>query len=509
MNNSLNIEEYNNFQRLRNDFVLFARNCLFIKTKNSEIKPFILNHTQAKVHNFIEEKKRLGKNKIVILKARQFGISTYTEGRLFHRTIMNEATNSFIMADSVSSSNNIFEMTKRFYDLLPDGLPKPELKKSNEKAIVFDEIDSSFRIGTAGNKNVGRSMTINYLHCSEVGFWENANEIIAGLFQCVPSNDKSEIILESTANGVGNYFHNICCEGLDNKSDFATLFIPWFENPEYSTIIEDRDFKLTDEEQEIKTIYKLTNEQIYWRRKKINGEFKGREYLFKQEYPATFNEAFINNQNCLFPSEIIEKARKNKVIPNNNVPIIMGVDPARNGDRTVIVFRQGRRLYKPLIFEDMTETELAGEIILLLNKYRCNKVFIDVGYGYGTIDILKEKGLGDIVCGIPFNSKPLKRELYSNKRTEIYGEMRDWLLQEGGVDIPDDQVLVNELLSIPDFHINSNGQFVMESKDEIKKMLNGKSPDIADAIALTFSENVPILNENIDMEKIKIINNFK
>ena len=183
MNNFLDFEEYNAFQQLRNDFVLFARNCLFIKTKNSEIKPFILNPTQAKVHNFIEEKKRLGKNKIVVLKARQFGISTYTEGRLFHKTIMNEATNSFIMADSVSSSNNIFEMTKRFYDLLPEGMPKPELKKSNEKAIVFDEIDSSFRIGTAGNKNVGRSMTINYLHCSEVGFWENANEIISGLFE--------------------------------------------------------------------------------------------------------------------------------------------------------------------------------------------------------------------------------------------------------------------------------------------------------------------------------------
>lgn len=501
-------KEIETFKKLKNDLPFFAKNCLFIKTKNSEIKPFILNPTQIKVHNFIEEKKRLGKNKIVVLKARQFGISTYTEARLFHKTIMNKATNSFIMADSVSSSNNIFEMTKRFFDCLPEGMPKPELKKSNEKAIVFDEIDSSFRIGTAGNKNVGRSMTINYLHCSEVGFWDNANEIIAGLFQTIPTNGNSEIILESTANGVGNYFYDICCEGLNEKSDFATLFIPWFENPEYSTIIEDKEFKLTDEEKELKELYNLTNEQIYWRRKKINTDFKGREFLFKQEYPATFNEAFISNQNCLFPSEAVERARKNKVIPNSNIPIIMGVDPARNGDRTVIVFRQGRRLYKPLIFENMTETELAGEIIVLLNKYRCNKVFIDVGYGYGTIDILKEKGLGDIVCGIPFNSKPLKRDIYANKRTEIYGEMRDWLLQEGGVDIPDDPVLINELLSIPDFHINSNGQFVMEAKEEIKKMLNGKSPDIADAIALTFSENVPILNENIGNDKIKIINNF-
>ena len=126
------------YSKLKKDFIFFSRNCLNIKTKNSEIKPFLLNPTQAKVHNFIEQNKKLGKNKFVILKARQFGISTYTEARLFWKTMFNMATNSFIMADSTSSANNIFQMTKRFYDLLPEGMIKPDLKKSNEQAIVFD-----------------------------------------------------------------------------------------------------------------------------------------------------------------------------------------------------------------------------------------------------------------------------------------------------------------------------------------------------------------------------------
>ena len=495
-------------KKFKNDFNFFARNCLNIKTKNSEIIRFKLNNTQAKVHNFIHQAKQDNKRKFVILKARQFGISTYTEARLFWKTMFNQATNSFIMADSTSSANNIFEMTKRFYDLLPDGMIKPDLKKSNEKAIVFDDIDSSFRIGTAGNKQIGRSMTINYLHCSEVGFWENASEIVAGLFQTVPTNNESEIILESTANGVGNYFHDICCEGLSDKSDFRTLFIPWFENPEYSLNV-DRDFNLTDEEEEIQRLYKLNNEQIAWRRNKINSDFKGREYLFRQEYPATFNEAFITNSNSLFDSEILDKARKNSFVIPDCYPVIMGVDPARNGDRTVIAIRKGRKLYKPIVMENMTETELAGQIIYYLQKYNIDKCFIDVAYGYGTLDILREKGLGDIVQGIPFNSKPNKREVYSNKRTEIYGELRDWLVQDGGVIIPDDQILINELLSIPDFSINSNGQFVMIAKDEIKKQLNGKSPDIADAVALTFSDNIPILETNTNNYKIKVINNTR
>lgn len=492
---------------MKNNFVYFSKNCLSIKTKQAEIKRFQMNNTQAKVHNFIEQQKRLGKHKYVILKARQFGISTYTEARLFWKTIFNQATNSFIMADSSKSATNIFEMTKRFYDYLPEGMPKPDLKKSNEKAIVFDEIDSSFRIGTAGNKQVGRSMTINYLHCSEVGFWQNANEIIAGLFQTVPTNDESEIILESTANGVGNYFYDICQEGLEKKSDFTTLFIPWFENPEYSKIIDDLDFKLTEEEQEIQSIYNLTNEQIFWRRNKINSDFKGREHLFKQEYPACFNEAFLNTQNSLFPSEYVEKARHNNFVIPDSFPLIVGVDPARNRDRTVIALRKGRKIYEPIIYENMTETELAGILIHLIDKLHIRKCFIDVGYGYGTIDILKDRGLGDIVCGIPFNSRPFKPELYANKRTEIYGELRDFIMQEGGVILPDNQIVINELLSIPDFKTNSNGQFVMEAKDDIKKLLNGKSPDIADAIALTFAENIPLLDENRSF--LKVINKFK
>ena len=502
------LEEKQVLRKLKNDFSFFARKCLKIKTKNSEFKSFNLNETQYKVHNFIEKNKYEGKNRFVILKARQFGISTYTEARLFWKTMFNFATNSFIMADSTSSANNIFEMTKRFYDLLPEGMIKPELKKSNEKAIVFDELDSSFRIGTAGNKQVGRSMTINYLHCSEVGFWDNASEIIAGLFQTVPTNKESEIILESTANGVGNFFHDICLAGLEEKSDFKTLFLPWFTNSEYSTKINDPLFTLNDEEKELKALYKLKDEQLFWRRNKLLSDFKGREYLFKQEYPACFNEAFLTTQNALIPSEYIERARKKNILVPDSQPIIFGIDPARNGDRTVIAIRQGRRLKKVVIYdEDMTQTRIAGELIYLLNYWKPRKCFIDVGLGYGIIDILHEKGLRNIVEGVAFNQQPNNRTLYTNKRTEIYGLFRDWIMDENGVQIPDNELIANEIMAIPDFKVNSNGQYQMISKDEIKKMLNGKSTDITDAIALTFAEDVPIEDAYLNFEnKVQVKN---
>lgn len=483
---------------LKDDFPKYARECLFIKTKNAERVNFEFNSSQKFLHKRIEEhKKKRGKVRIVVLKARQFGISTYVEGRFTHKVMMNQNMNAFIMADSRNSSANIFDMTKRYYDNIPIWLLKPELKKSNEKALVFDGIDSSVRIGTAGAKTTGRSMTNQLLHCSEVGFWANTDDIITGLFQTVPNTSNSEIILESTANGIGGFFYDKVMEGLDPKSEWETVFLPWFWHDEYRTPMPE-DYYMTSEEQELKEIYNLTDSQIYWRRLKIDGDFKGREYLFAQEYPASINEAFISTQNGLIQGKYIEKAKKCNEIDEWS-PVVMGVDPARNGDRTVICIRKGREIMKVIKYDDMDSMRLVGIVKNLISKYNVIKCFIDVGCGYGTIDKLKEDGYSDVVRGIPFNSGADDKRLYANKRSEIFGEMRDWFIQDGFINIPDDETISKELGIIPDMKENSNGQWFMLPKDEIKKQNNGMSTDIADAIALTFSGKVG----NVIKKKIK------
>lgn len=503
----LNEEQLKVFNRLRKDLNFFASQCLKIQTKYATIEPLVFNDSQIHFHNQIERHKReRGNVRIVVVKGRQQGISTYTEARFFHRCSYNRGFNSFIASEAKESTNNIFSMVKRYYNNIPEGMPKPRLQSSNAKELIFEDIDSQIRTGTAGNKNVGVSTTNHLVHCSETALWTNGSEIIRGLFQTVPNNEKSEIIIESTARGVGGIFYELAMQGLEDNGDWETVFLPWFMHKEYQTHIEE-DFRMTEEEEELQRLYKLTPEQLAWRKWKINGEFKGREWLFKQEYPCNVNEAFSSSGDGLIEPRLIDAARKNEMSGENLAPVCMGVDPARSGgDRTIIAIRQGRKLLMIIKYDHMQQMELAGIIATLIKDYNVKKCWVDAAHGYGTVDRLNENGFQGIVETVQFNQRPMKTQVYSNKRAEIHGEMRDWFGQDGGVSIPDNDELAVDLYSIPDFKYNSNSAYVLPSKDEIKKVLK-RSPDMADALALTFAGIVPIMNEDQNsFSRYKVVN---
>ena len=116
-------------------------------------------------------------------------------------------------------------MTKRYYEYLPAGLC-PKANRDSQKELKFESIDSGYAIGTAGAKGTGRSQTVQLLHGSEVAFWPNASEHAQGLFQAVGEQEDTEIILESTANGIGNFFHSSCKAAKQGKSNFQFIFVP-------------------------------------------------------------------------------------------------------------------------------------------------------------------------------------------------------------------------------------------------------------------------------------------
>lgn len=91
---------------------------------------------------------------------------------------------------------------------------------SNAKELYFSDIDSGYKVGTAGTKGVGRSSTIQYFHGSEVAFWPHAETHAAGVLQAIPKEPGTEIILESTANGIGNYFHKMWREAERGESEY-------------------------------------------------------------------------------------------------------------------------------------------------------------------------------------------------------------------------------------------------------------------------------------------------
>lgn len=469
--------------RSSKDFPWCAENLLKIRPKAGGLVPFKLNYAQRYVHECLEDQlRRTGKVRALIPKARQEGISTYIEGRFYHKVITNFGKKAFVLTHESEATSNLFEMVSRFHEnLLPE--LKPSLVADNAREMSFNT-DSGYKVGTAGNKQTGRGSTIQYFHASEVAFWPNDEDIAAGALQAVPDMDGTEVILESTGNGIGNLFYNMCQDAVKGIGEYEVIFVPWFWMEEYTT---PELVKLTEDEKRYQIKYTLTDGQMAWRRKKIQqlGEVK-----FKQEYPAELIECFqTTDGESYIPAETVLDAQKNvieKVDPYS--PIVMGVDPARFGeDRTAIVYRAGRKMWHYETMQSMDTMEIAGLVLTRMREVEADAVFIDVvGLGAGVYDRLIELVGNDVVKSANAASKPLNRERYFNKRAEMWGEMKDWLEDE--VDIPDDAEIMLDLTA-PGYTYHSDGSLKLEKKEDMKKR-GRKSPDIADALALTFAQPV-------------------
>jgi hypothetical protein len=490
-------ETINFIKKCSVNFPYFAFNLLKIKTKSQGIKPLKLNKHQHSFFHFQNKCKKEGKFKFVVLKARQLGISTYSAASFFHKLYFEQAKNAFILADKAEHSRNIFEMVQLFHEALPVDLQ--HLTDANSRnRLSFSDSKSLFRIGTAGNENTGVSATINYFHGSEVARWDNADELTMSIFPAIQETPENEIILESTAKGIGNFFHSKVLEGLDPKSGWKTFFIPWHSTYEYSIAIQNpEEFILTDEEIDLKRLYDLTDEQINFRRIKIKEDFDGNEIRFKREYPASIQEAFETSSRGLIHIDQIKKARANKkqgtlrYSPDVKLPRIGGLDPARlGGDRIVLAVRQGRILEELRVWEKLDTVQLANMIRKALETLKLDFLFIDYAYGYGAYDILPEYHRKKILL-VNFGSQDVNykyKEICLNKRAEMHYKMQKWFAEEGGVSIPDSDQLEMELASLPYFEENLSGKFKMVEKTDIRKTI-GLSPDLTDAIALTFADD--------------------
>lgn len=167
-------------------------------------------------------------------------------------------------------------------------------------------------------------------------------------------------------------------------------------------------------------------------------------------------------------------------------PKILGVDPARFGnDRSVIVPRQGLQVFNPMVYRGLDNMEFASRIAQKIEDWQPDAVFIDVGQGAGVIDRLRQ--LGHDVIEVNFGGKAIDGR-YVNKRTEMWHLMAEAV--RAGLAIPNDNGLKLELAT-PTYSFDLQNRIKLESKDEIKKrMPDAASPDLADALALTWAQPV-------------------
>lgn len=185
-------------------------------------------------------------------------------------------------------------------------------------------------------------------------------------------------------------------------------------------------------------------------------------------------------------SNYVVAARKVKIETQKTTPLIIGVDPAiGDNDRCAIIKRKGRVAYDLELLRNYNTMELAGKLKTMIDKERPAKVFIDcIGIGAGVVDRLLEMGYHCVV-GINVARTANDKERFGNLRAELWSEMRDWLTGEIPVQIPDSDELHTDLCGLGYKH-RSNGQLLIESKDDLKKR-GMPSPDCSDALAHTFA----------------------
>jgi hypothetical protein len=379
-----------------------AERLLFVRTKDGRTGPLRANAVQQ-----LFERRRGQRN--IVLKARQMGLTTWTAARFFLKTITHPGTMTVQVAHTQDAAEEIFRMVHRFLDWLPDELREGPLRTSRQNArqIIFPEIDSQYRVVSAGDRNAGRGWTIQNLHCSELARWPlNPAEILAGLRAALAPG--AEVILESTPEGAGGCFYDEWKKA--DETGTVRHFFPWWMEARYrSTAV--NPATLADEENRLIELHGLDLEQIGYRRH-LRASFHG---LAKQEYAEDAESCFLASGESIFEREPVEQRILDTQEPvetrrNGELRIwlpamrgrkyLVAVDPAGGGSEgdysaaQVVDMETGMQCAE--FAAHVGGLELARKIAELATEYNQASIAVERNnHGSGILALL------ETVCGYP------------------------------------------------------------------------------------------------------------
>jgi hypothetical protein len=380
--------------------VALVEQLLKVRTREGWTRPLVANAVQRAF-----ELRRGEKN--IVLKARQMGLTTWAAARFFLKTITQPGTLTLEVAHTQEAAEEIFRIVHRFLDWLPGELRARALRTSrvNVRQIVFPQMDSQYRVVSAGDRNAGRGLTVQNLHCSELARWPgDPAETLAGLRAGLAPG--AEVILESTPEGVGGCFY----EEWQKAGETGTVrhFFPWWMEERYRANAADES-SLTEEERELKNRYGLDLQQIGYRRQ-IGANFRG---MARQEYAEDEESCFIASGDSVFELSAIEErlatmtpplaVRRNGELevwlpPVKGKEYLVAVDPAGGGSEGDYSAAQVLELKTGLQCAEFTGhmggLELARMVAALADEY--NRAWLVVernNHGSGVLALL------ETVCG--------------------------------------------------------------------------------------------------------------
>lgn len=380
--------------------------------------------------------------RIIVLKARQIGISTAIEALAFTVAFTLMRMRAMIVAHEMGSSEHLLSMSQNYFDEF-EFKDFYTQKNKSAKILSWVETKSQMSISTAKNTGSGRSRTIQFLHGSEVAFWDNADLLMTGLAQAVPDLPLSFIFMESTANGIGNYFNTAWVEACKGENDFIPMFFPWYTHPEYkASHINIPMIKGQFDQEEIHlvqlmrdppkerwndwTVTPLDNVEILdrlsWRRWAIKNKCDSNILKFHQEYPTTPEEAFISTGTNIFPLANLDKVFEftngargqivregNKVrfqpyedgklklfkTPVKGAEYIVAGDPkkASEGDYACAQVLNRRTWEQVAVYREKIDPVTFGEIMMNLGVYYNTALLVPEiqGGGYATIGVILDR----------------------------------------------------------------------------------------------------------------------
>ena len=208
------------------DPIQFISRLKIMHKQRQRLTDFSMNTPQKELLEILKTE-----NRVIILKARQMGISTLTRGYHFWRAYTSDQPTQYaVISHTRASAEELHRMEKTFYDNLPSMLRRP-LSKASANTLTFKDSGASVKTYTAGGKGGTRSFAMNAVHLSEFAFYEDQDEVMATVMAAVGDG---QIVIESTPNKTGDRFHQLVKDAAEGKNEWKLVFFPWFANPIYT-----------------------------------------------------------------------------------------------------------------------------------------------------------------------------------------------------------------------------------------------------------------------------------
>ena len=310
-------------QRIKEDFEFWCARCVTIKDKLSGRNvPFVLNRPQRRLLGVMESQRVAGRPvRIILLKARQWGGSTLVQMYMaWMQLVRHTGWNSLICGHLHVTSKSI----KRMYNLLLRHYPRELLDGEDGAKPRFTKLEGQPNVqqlaardclvltGSSRSEDAVRGYDIAMAHLSEVAYWQasamhSPDDLVRSVCGSIALTAETIVVLESTANGVGDYFHDEWLRAQQGRSDKEAVFVPWHEIGIYTLPVDDAEALWLSMDEYERTLWAdgCTLEQINWY------HHKRREYrthqLMMAEYPSNASEAFSTSGNNPFPREHLDR----------------------------------------------------------------------------------------------------------------------------------------------------------------------------------------------------------